>query len=123
MKALGDFYQITLYLLPGFAIALIVILIVLVYRILKMTAKTDEILDKSKVTVDQLNLTLEEIKKPATTIGKIAGGVDVLYDYSEKSIKLLYSRLGELLEYIKNYLQINQNKAEEREDSNGKEFQ
>ena len=120
MDTLNGFYEITLRLLPGCGIVLLVLLCVAVYRLIKVLNNVNEVVDKGKTTVDQVNYTLSEIQRPVSTVVKIASGIDLVYDYSEKTIKNLVAKFMEFLNYCKQWLFSSEDK-ESKEEDNGQE--
>ena len=120
MDTLNGFYEITLKLLPGCGIILLILLCVAVWKLIKVLNNVNEAVDKGKTTVDQVNYALGEIQKPLSTVVKISSGLDLVYDYSEKTIKNLVTKLIEFLNYCKEWLFSRENK-ESKEEDNGQE--
>ena len=118
MEGLAKLYQVTLYLLPLFGLILLALLAFLAVRFIQASGKINEILDKSKLTVDQVNSTLREIEKPLSTVAKISGGVDVLYGYGEKHMKRLLEQITEVFNYLKQWLSSKNNDKKEEIISN-----
>ena len=117
MSILNDFYEITLKLLPACGIVLLILLCVVASRLIKVLNNVNEVVAKSKLTVDQVNDTLGEIQKPVSTIVKISNGVDLVYDYSEKTIRNLITKLIEFLNYCKEWLFSSEDKDSKEEDN------
>ena len=92
METLENFYQITLYVLPAITIVMLVFLTFLIIRLLGSVKKLDEVLDKTKTTVDYVNLSLIEIQRPLNTLSKISNGIDLAYDYGEKAIRNFFDK-------------------------------
>ncbi len=111
MGFLETFYKITLYLLPFFAICLLIFLIVLVVKLFRSLKTLNEVLDKTKVTVDHINNSLVEIQKPLTTLAKISAGIDVVYDYSEQAIRNFVIKILDLVNMVKVWIDQMMNKS------------
>lgn len=105
MDFLASLFQITLYLLPFCGIVLIIYLIVLIIKVLKSVESLNAILDKTKITVDQVNTSLIEIQKPLATVVKISTGVELVYDYSEKAMQNLVVRIAEFIQIVKTWIE------------------
>jgi len=88
--------------------------------LIKVLNNVNDVVDKGKTTVDQVNYTLGEIQKPVSTFVKISNGVDLVYDYSEKTIKNMVVKLVEFLSYCKEWLFSSEDK-ESKEETNGQE--
>ncbi len=115
MNILESIYQITLYILPLCLIVLIVFLIILVVRLFESVKKLNEVLDKSKTTVDYINLSLSEIQKPLNTLGKISIGIELAYDFSEKTVRNFVDKIIELVNSLRVWVSAILNKEEEVE--------
>ena len=109
MKLLEDFYQVTKYVLPTFEIILLILLIIAVFKVIKILKGVDG-------TVGKVNTSLDEIQKPIATVVKISGGVDAVYDYSEKAMKGLGLKIVEVLNYLKALITGSLNKEEQKEE-------
>jgi len=111
------------YLLPIAGVVLLVVSIILVIRLIRVTKNVDTVVDKGKVTVDNVNHALTEIQKPIDTAVKISGGVDAVYDFGEKAVKSLSEKLVEIINYCRQLLSGNKdnNIEENKEENNGEE--
>ena len=121
MDFLQQLQSIALYLLPVVGLVLLVSLCVLIVRLIAILKGINVVVEKSKTTVDSVNNTLEEIKKPVATVVKITDGVDAVYDFGEKAMRGIAIKLVELLNYCKQLLNSREYKEDFKEENDGEE--
>ena len=100
-------------LLPILGVVVLILLIIFLWRLAKLLKSLDVTIEKTHLTVDLANQSIDKMQNPLDTVVKVSGSIDKAYDAGAKAISQAKEYVANNADILKEKVSSLRNKPEE----------
>lgn len=104
---------LSVQLLPILGVVVLILLIILLWRLAKLLKSLDVTIEKTHLTVDLANQSIDKMQNPLDTVVKVSGSIDKAYDAGAKAISQAKEYVANNADILKEKVSSLRNKPEE----------
>jgi uncharacterized membrane protein YhiD involved in acid resistance len=104
---------LSVQLLPILGVVVLILLIIFLWRLAKLLKSLDVTIEKTHLTVDLANQSIDKMQNPLDTVVKVSGSIDKAYDAGAKAISQAKEYVANNADILKEKVSSLRNKPEE----------